>query len=202
MRTSDQSSDLADKIAHPSRNCSRASSNIKQKPNIQIIEAKSDVLREEDIRSIVEIESNPKVCEWLYEYVPLDFEKEFKSYVQFFRKLPQNKKADILLAKCDGIIVGFLGLWRLEAYMQHVATIGVSVDPCYWGKGIGTELIKSAIDLAKRKEYRRLEIETLAENAHMRQLATKAGFKLESVRKNRVMRNELFLDEVAYFLLL
>jgi len=116
--------------------------------------------------------------------------------------LPQNKKADILLAKCDGIIVGFLGLWRLEAYMQHVATIGVSVDPCYWGKGIGTELIKSAIDLAKRKEYRRLEIETLAENAHMRQLATKAGFKLESVRKNRVMRNELFLDEVAYFLLL
>ena len=201
MRIQNQSSDFADKVTHSLRDCSRASS-FDRKPAIHITEAKSDVLTEEDIRSIVEIEYNPEVRGWLYDYVPMDFEKEFKSYVQFFRKLPQNKKADILLAKCDGVIVGFLGLWRLGAYMQHVATIGVSVDPCYWGKGIGTELVKSAIGLAKRKEYRRLEIETLAENAQMRQLATKAGFKLESVRKNRVMRNGLCSDEVTYFLLL
>ena len=201
MRTSNQSSDLADKIIHRSRDCGRASS-VNRNPDIHIVEAKSYVLTEEDIRSIVEIEYNPKVREWLYDHVLMDFRKELKSYVQFFRKLPQNKKADILLAKCDGIIVGFLGLWRLEVYMQHVATIGVSVDPRYWGKGIGTELVKSAIDLAKRKEYRRLEIETLAENAQMRQLATKVGFKLESVRKNRVMRNGLCSDEVTYFLLL
>ena len=202
MKTSDQSSELAGKTTHSSRYCSRVSSIKKQKPNIEIIEAKTEALREEDIRSIVEIEFNPDVREWLYEYVFLNFEKEFKSYIQFFRKLSQNRKADILLAKCDGVVVGFLGLWRLDAYMQHVATIGVSVDPCYWGKGVGTALVRSAINLAKRKEYKRLEIETLAENAHMRQLAVRAGFKLESVRKNRVMRNGSYFDEVAYSLLL
>jgi RimJ/RimL family protein N-acetyltransferase len=202
MNTSDQGSEFADKITHPSRYCSRASSIKKQKPNIEIIEAKTEALREEDVRSIVEIEFNPEVRKWLYEYVLLNFEKEFKSYIQFFRKLPQNRKADILLAKSDGVVVGFLGLWRLDAYMQHVATIGVSVDPRYWGKGVGTALVKSAINLAKRKEYRRLEIETLAENAHMRQLALRAGFKLESLRKNRVLRNGSYSDEVAYFLLL
>jgi RimJ/RimL family protein N-acetyltransferase len=201
-QAADQESELADKATHHSRDCSRTSSIIEEKPNIQIIDAKQEALKEKDIRSIVEIECDPKVREWLYEYVLLDFEKEFKSYIQFFRKLPQNRKADILLAKCDGIVVGFLGLWRLDAYMQHVATIGVSVDPCYWGKGVGTALVRSAINLAKRKEYKRLEIETLAENASMRQLAVRAGFKLESLRKNRVMRNGSYFDEVAYSLLL
>ncbi len=68
--------------------------------------------------------------------------------------------------------------------------------------GVGTVLIRSAVDLARRKEYRRLEIETLAENAPMRQLAVKAGFNLESVRKNRVLKNGSYFDEVVYFLLL
>jgi hypothetical protein len=63
MRTSNQSSDLADKITHPSIDCGGASSIGKQKPNIIITEAKSDVLTEEDILSIVEIEYNPKVRE-------------------------------------------------------------------------------------------------------------------------------------------
>ncbi len=192
----------SDKTAGHSGDYGRDGSITNEGPNIQIIDAKQYVLQEEDVRSIVEIEYDPKVREWLYEHVLLDFEKEFRSYVQFFKKLPENKKADILLAKCGGTVVGFLGLWRLEAYMRHVATIGISVDPCYWGKGVGTVLMRSAIDLARRKEYRRLEIETLAENAPMRQLAVKVGFNLESVRKNRVLKNGSYFDEVVYFLLL
>ena len=111
-------------------------------------------------------------------------------------------KADILVAKINEQVVGFLGLWRLGVNMEHVASIGVSVHPDYQRKGIATSLIKSAIELAREKEIRRLEVETLLENTPMRSIAEKLGFKLESLRKSRVRKGELYHDEVAYFLLL
>jgi len=48
----------------------------------------------------------------------------------------------------------------------------------------------------------RLEIETLSENTAMRHVAEKLGFKIESIRKNRIQKNGSYHDEAAYFLLL
>jgi len=86
--------------------------------------------------------------------------------------------------------------------MEHVATLGVSVHPDYWGRGVATRLMKSAIRLAKKKELRRLEIETLSENKAMRRVAEKAGFKLECIRKDRIMKEESYHSEASYFMLL
>lgn len=85
----------------------------------------------------------------VYEYVDPDLQKELRSYQEFFREIPKNRKADVLIAKCDGRTVGFLGLWRLGVYMEHVASIEISVHPDYWGRGVATRLIKSAIELAR-----------------------------------------------------
>ena len=169
---------------------------------LEIFNAKRILLKDGDVRSIVEIEFHPEVREWLIEYVDESIEKEFQAYKDFFKKLPENRRAEILVAKCDGQIVGFLGLWRLGRYMEHVATIGVSVHPNYWGNGIATQLIKSAIVLAKQKGLRRLEVETLSENMTMRHVAEKLGFKLESLRKSRIQKDGLYHDEASYFSLL
>jgi len=170
--------------------------------NLEIFNAKQSPLKDDDVRSIVEIEYHPKVREWLIEYVDGNVEKEFQAYKQFFRDLPKNTRAEILVAKCDECVVGFLGLWRLGRYMEHVASIGVSVHPDYWGNGIATHLIKSAIELAKEKGLKRLEIEALAENAAMRHVAEKLGFKLESLRKNRIRKDGTYHDEASFFLLI
>ena len=169
---------------------------------IDISNAKDTPLKDSDIRSIVEIECHPKVREWLIEYVDGNVEKEFQVYRRFFRNLQKHRRVEIIIAKYDGRLVGFLGLWRLGRYMQHVAGVGVSVHPQYWGNGIATQLIEFAIDTAKAKGIRRLEIETLAENSAMRRVAEKAGFKLESIRKNRIQKDEAYHDEASYFLLL
>lgn len=169
---------------------------------LEIFDAKQIPLNDDDIRSIVEIESHPKVQKWLTEYVDAAVEKEFKAYKRFFRNLPKNPRAQVLVAKSAGRVVGFLALWQLGRYMEHVASIGVSVHPDYWGKEIATRLIKSAIGLAKEQGFKRLEIETLAENAAMRHVAEKLGFKLESLRKNRIQKDGSYRDEASYFLLL
>jgi len=169
---------------------------------VDISNAKETPLKESDIRSIVEIECHPKVRGWLIEYVDGNVEKEFQVYRRFFRNLQMHRRVEIIIAKYDGRLVGFLGLWRLGRYMQHVAGVGVSVHPDYWGNGIATQLIEFAIDTAQAKGIKRLEIETLAENSAMRRVAEKVGFKLESIRKNRIQKDEAYHDEASYFLLL
>jgi RimJ/RimL family protein N-acetyltransferase len=167
-----------------------------------VFNAKQTVLRANEIRTIVEIECHEKVREWLIEYVGGNVDKEYRTYKRFFRNLPKNKRAEILVARHNGNVVGFLGLWRLGRYMEHVGTLGVSVHPDYWGNGIATKLINSAIKLAKRKGFARLEIETLRENRAMRRVAEKSGFKLEGIRKKRLQKDGGYHDEASYFMLL
>lgn len=168
----------------------------------QIVNAKENPPTVEEIRDIVDLESHPKVKEWLLTYVDSDPKNAMRTYRKFFKRLPRRKKVDILLAKRGNTVIGFLALWRLGRYMWHVASIGVSVHPDYWGKGATTRLVESAIDLARREGLRRLEIETLAENAAMRTVAVKIGFKLERLRKDRLFKDGEFHDEASYYMLL
>ena len=170
--------------------------------NVAIMNAKQVRLASEDITSIVEIEHHAQVQAWLYDHVHHDLAREHREYRAFFRKLPTNRQADILVAKRKGQVVGFLGLWRRGDFMEHVATIGVSVHPGWWGRGVATRLIEAAIELARERGLERLEIETLAENAPMRRVAEKLGFTLEGLRKNRIRKDGSYHDEVTYAMFL
>lgn len=169
---------------------------------LKIVNAREMSLSDDDVRSIVEIESHPHVREWLIEYVGWNLEKEFEAYRRFLKNLPHNRRAEILLARYNGRVVGFLGLWRLGRYMEHVASIGVSVHPDFWGRGTATRLVRFAVEMAKRKGLKRLEIDTMSENMAMRHVAEKSEFKLESIRKNRIQKNGSYHDEASYFRLL
>ena len=168
----------------------------------EIVNAKEIRVTEEDVKSIVEIEVHPKVQEWIYEYVNPNIQTEVHDYTEFFRKLLKNRKADILIAKFKGRTVGFLGLWRLGVYMEHVASIGVSVHPDFWRRGVATLLMKSAIELARERGLKRLEVETFSENAPMRHILESLNFKLECLRKNRIQKEGVYHNEAVYFLLL
>lgn len=170
--------------------------------SFEIINAKDTLLTVDEIKDIVEIESHPKVKEWLTIYVNPNSKRAIRAYRKFFKKLPRREKVDILLARRKGKVIGFLALWQLGRYMKHVATIGISVHPDYWGKKVAMRLIKSTITLARKKGYRRLEIETLSNNKAMRRLAEKSGFKLERIRKDRIQKDGLYFNEASYFMLI
>ena len=170
--------------------------------NLEIFDAKKQPLNDQEILKIVEIECHPEVEKWLYEYEKQDFKEEFEGYREFFKELPRNNQVDTIIAKYEGDIIGFLCLWRLGLHMEHVASLGISVHPHYWGKGIATHLIKFGIELSKAKGLKRLEVETLSNNVGIRRVAERLGFKLESVREKRVQKNGSYFDEVSYFMLL
>ncbi len=164
----------------------------------EIINAKQTPLRDEDVKSIVEIERHPMVKKWLIDYADEDFEKELEEYRKFFMDLQNNNLADVLIAKHEGRTIGFLALWRINEESGKAASIGISVHPNYWGKGVATSLVKESIKLAKGRGIRKLIIETLEENSAMKHVAEKAGFKLEGVR--RILKDGTYYSEDVYVL--
>ncbi len=169
---------------------------------LEVFNAKQTPLTDDEVRAIVEIEEHPEVRRWLYTDIDENTEKELRGYRQFFKNLPKRNDVDVLVARYDDRIVGFLALWKLEEYMEHVASIGISVHPDCWGKGVASQLMKSAIALAKERGFKRLEIETLAENAAMKHTAETFGFKPEGIRIKRVLKDGTYHDEIPYYLLL
>jgi len=166
---------------------------------LEIINVKLSPLKDEDVRAIVNIERHPAVRKWLVEYADEEYEKELEEYRRFFSELKSNDRVEVLVARIDGRIVGFLALWRIDD-AERMTSIGISVHPDYWGRGIATNLIKEAIKLARENGVKKLVIETLEENSAMKHVAEKLGFKLETVRKGKIFKDGTYHDEDVYSL--
>ncbi|MEM2342028.1 MAG: GNAT family protein [Candidatus Bathyarchaeia archaeon] len=167
---------------------------------LEIINAKMNPLKDEDIRAIVDIERHPAVKKWLVEYADEEYERELEEYRRFFSELKGNDRVEVLVAKIDGCIVGFLALWRMDENAERMTSIGISVHPDYWGRGIATKLVREAINLAREKGVKKLIIETLEENSAMKRVAEKLGFKLETIRKGKIFKDGAYHDEDVYSL--
>ena len=169
---------------------------------MKILNAKESVLNEDDIRAIAEIEIHPEIRKWDTDIHTEDVEKNYRLFKKFFEELPENRNQEVLIAKIDDSVVGFLGIHRRSKRMEHVGEVGIMTHPDYQRKGIGTKLLKAAIRLAGKKGYRRLEANTLATNVAMRKIAQKAGFKLEGIRKMRIRKNDQYLNEALMAIIL
>ncbi|MBS7640232.1 MAG: GNAT family N-acetyltransferase [Candidatus Bathyarchaeia archaeon] len=167
---------------------------------LEIINAKMNPLSDEDIRDIVEIECHPLVRKWLVEYTIKGFEEELREYKDFFSKLRGNDRVEVLVAKMNNRVVGFLALWCVDNCDEQAMSIGISVHPDYWGKNIASTLVRESIKLAKNRGVKKLIIETLEENGAMRRVAEKLGFKLETVRRGIIFKDGVCHNEVAYTL--
>lgn len=98
---------------------------------------------------------------------------------------PQNLKSELqnvsskyIVAKENGEIVGFAGIWY-SVDDAHITNIVVRKS--YRNKGIGSLLLEKLIELAKQKTSLTLEVNTKNEIAQ--KLYLKYGFKNLGIRK-------------------
>ncbi len=59
---------------------------------------------------------------------------------------------------------------------RHRAEFGISIVKDYWGLGIGSELITSCIECAKKAGFLQIELDVVAENVSALHLYKKYGF--------------------------
>ncbi|MCC0654305.1 ribosomal protein S18-alanine N-acetyltransferase [Clostridioides sp. ES-S-0001-03] len=97
-----------------------------------------------------------------------------------FRKDLSNEVAKYIVAKLDGKVVGYVGIWLIldEGHINNVA-----VHSDYRGKKIGDKLIKRLVDLCKDNNIASMTLEVRASNKIAQNLYRKYGFKMGGIRK-------------------
>lgn len=94
-------------------------------------------------------------------------------------KLVENKEAIVLVAEANGKVVGICDIQRKSFRESHVGKLGISILKPYRGLGIGKELMKTALELAKKElGLRMVSLEVFENNRIARKLYKKLGFKV------------------------
>ena len=117
---------------------------------------------------------------------------------EYFRKVLKFESSDfwVKVATLDGEIVGFITgkptinldtKERIEG-VEHIKTL--VVDPKHWGKRIGGRLVREAIEVAKKKGRKQIELWTHETNLRAQRLYEGKGFKLTGERKEAENTNE------------
>ncbi len=78
---------------------------------------------------------------------------------------------------------------------RHAANLGMAVHDGWHGKGVGTALIRAAIDLADNwLNLHRLELEVYTDNESAVRLYQRHGFVVEGTLKDYAFRNGAYVD--------
>lgn len=104
----------------------------------------------------------------------------------------------------DGRIVGNLGVFGVEGrpFLSHSARIGMGVIGAYQNRGLGTQLLRTAIFEAKAKGFHRLELTVRTFNRGGISLYEKCAFRRIGYLRDAAFFDGAYHDEYAYELLL
>lgn len=104
-----------------------------------------------------------------------------------FKKELSNNLAKYLVAKVDGKVVGYVGIWFVvdEGHITNVA-----VHENYRGKKIGDKLIKELVQVCKDNKIVSMTLEVRASNIVAQNLYRKYGFKMAGIRKEYYSNNK------------
>jgi len=121
----------------------------------------------------------------------------FPSEEAWKERLAKFGERDYGLVACvEGQIVGMLSLQVSPRLRRaHVGDLGMAVHDKWAGKGVGSALIKAAIDLAdKWLNLTRPELTVYTDNEPALHLYKKLGFEIEGTHRKYAFRDGAYVD--------
>ncbi len=116
------------------------------------------------------------------------------------RKYDDDDHSLLLLAVEGDAVVGVLSFdsFASTAQCRHAGSMAIAVLKSHRGKGVGSDLLETFIDWArKHPEVRRLELEVLGNNPKAKALYERFGFVVEGVKRDAVMVGDGFVDSIV-----
>jgi RimJ/RimL family protein N-acetyltransferase len=153
------------------------------------------------------IEHARKVIEEFPEYLfytPGEFDYTPEQERKILADAAASDNSAFLLAEVDGQIVGLLNYRGGQRQAgRHAAMLGISVRKDWCDRGVGTALLRAAIDHARAGGVvKRIELAVFAQNARAIHVYEKLGFRHEGRRRNAVYKNGQYHDDLIMGLLL
>lgn len=122
----------------------------------------------------------------------------FPSLETWRKRLSATPEGTYLLVACaEDQVVGQLGLdtFPHKPRRRHAGQIGIIVRDDWQGKGVGTALLRAAVDLADRwLNLTRLELEVFIDNEPAVRLYKRFGFVIEGTLARYAFRDGEFVD--------
>lgn len=145
----------------------------------------------DDCAAIYEMFSSPKVYEGTLQL-------PYPSLEQWRQKLADPPEGTYnLVATADDRVVGMISVHTFpnRARRRHAGAIGISVNAEWQGKGVGTALMRAALEFADNwLGLTRLELEVFADNESAIRLYERFGFKHEGTLRQHALRNGRYVD--------
>lgn len=98
----------------------------------------------------------------------------------FVEEIKNNKFARYIVAKIDGKVVGYAGMWKV---MDEGHITNIAVHPEFRRSGIGSRLLEGLIDIARREYIASMTLEVRKSNIAAQKLYEKFGFAEGGFRK-------------------
>ncbi len=109
----------------------------------------------------------------------------------WFDSLKEQRNYKIWGIDIDKVHIGVCGLKNIsEIDCEYWGYIG---DKKFWGKGIGSVILKSLIDYAKKQNLISIWLKVIKDNERAINLYTKFGFESESINNNNLIKMRLIL---------
>jgi putative acetyltransferase len=123
----------------------------------------------------------------------------FPSVEEWRKRLAEPQEGLFSLVACvdNDEVVGQLALETFpnRPCRRHAGYIGMAVRDDWQGKGVGTELVKAALDLADNwLNLTRLELDVFVENTPAIRLYKKFGFTIEGTKVDFAFRDGRYVD--------
>ena len=124
-----------------------------------------ELMSDEDLSQVMKIEYKSFSSPW--------------SRHSFIRDINENPYSLYLAAYNKDKLVGYIGGWMI---IDELHITNLAVDPDYRKQGIATRLIKSTIEIVKRKDFKSVTLEVRESNQAAINLYHKIGFKQKGRR--------------------
>jgi RimJ/RimL family protein N-acetyltransferase len=110
---------------------------------------------------------------------------------------PRDDHAVFSVVELDGgELAGDALLWAIDLH-NRMAHLGLSLRPAFRGRGLGGDVVAALCDYGFAvRGLHRLQVDTLASNTAMIQVAARAGFVHEGMLRHASWVNGEFADEV------
>lgn len=105
-------------------------------------------------------------------------------------------KTSFIVAEVEGNVVASSDVNPQMGYESHVGTVGIVIKQGYRDAGLGTEILRTQIDLAKKMELRVLTLTAFASNKRAIHVYENVGFVQTGRTPRKHFKDSEYIDEI------
>lgn len=157
----------------------------------------------EDVEDVLWYADNEKIARNLRNIFPCPYTRtDAENFVNSCLEADETRQL-FRAIEADGRAAGSIALCLGSDVYSRTAELGYWLAEDFWGKGIMTEAVRRMCEegFAQWDDLLRIYAEPFAHNAGSRRVLEKAGFTLEGIMRQRVVKGNRIGDSCMYALL-